>query len=316
MKIIISGATGFVGRHLCRALSDRGHEITVLARSAINRNIFDDSVGILEGDPTRQGDWQLSFAEYDAVINLAGTSIFQRWTKRIQKEILQSRVLSTRNIVDALKDTGRKDIILLNASGVGYYGHCGDETIDENSPAGNTYLASVAESWESEARRAEDAGIRVIRCRFGIVLGKNGGAFPRMFPLFRYRLGAMWGTGRQWFSWIHENDVAGIVSFLLENHEIRGPVNFTAPVPVTNEHMTETLNMLLGAKPFVGRFPEWFFRSILGEFADVFLKGQRVIPQVLLKNGYAFHFATLEEAVAVLISSPAPSSSQRRPSFY
>jgi len=302
MKIVISGATGFVGRYLCRALSDRGHEMTILARSAVNRDIFDSPVDILEGDPTRQGDWQLSLAEYDAVINLAGTSIFQRWTKRIKKEILQSRVLSTRNIVEALKDTGRKDIILLNASGVGYYGHRADEMIDESSPAGNTYLASVAESWESEASQAEDAGIRVIRCRFGIILGKNGGAFPRIAPLFRYRLGAMWGTGRQWFSWIHEDDVAGIVSFLLENHKISGSVNFTATVPVTNAQMTETLNMFLSAKPFVGRLPEWFFRPILGEFADVFLKGQRVIPWVLLQNGFTFQFTTFREALADLIN--------------
>jgi hypothetical protein len=210
-------------------------------------------------------------------------------------------VLSTQNIVDALKGVQGREACLLNASGVGYYGPCGDDIIDERNFSGDTFLASVAESWESAAQKAEEAGIRVVQCRFGIVLGRNGGAFRSMLPLFRLHLGATWGRGEQWFSWIHEKDAAGIISFLLEHKEIKGPVNFTSPNPVTNREMVETLNIILNKRPYVGRLPKWFFQIILGEFAEVFLKGQKVFPRVLLQNDFSFRFPTLKEAIIDLI---------------
>lgn len=301
MKVFLAGGTGFFGTYLCRALPGEGHTLTILARPGTDTDSFGNAVSIINGDPTQEGDWQESLAEHDAVINLAGTSIFQRWTKKTKKEILESRVLSTRNIVNALKGVQGREICLLNASGVGYYGLCGNEIIDERTPPGHTFLSSVAESWESAARRAEKAGIRVVQCRFGIILGRNGGAFRRMLPLFRIRLGATWGTGLQWFSWIHEQDAASIISFLLEHREMTGPVNFTSPSPVTNREMTEMLNILLDEKPYIRNLPRWVFQLILGEFAEVLLQGQRVLPGVLLQNGFIFRFPTLKDAITDLI---------------
>jgi uncharacterized protein len=301
MKIFLVGGTGFLGKYLCRVMPGEGHVLTALVRSGSNLEGFGRSVSIVTGDPTREGKWQESLAEHEAVINLAGTSIFQRWTKKIRKEILESRVLSTQKIVSALKGVQGRETCLLNASGVGYYGFYGNEIVDELHPPGDTFLASVAESWESAARIAEEAGIRVVQCRFGIILGRNGGAFPRMLPLFRHRLGATWGMGEQWFSWIHEKDAAGIISFLLAHKETRGPVNFTSPNPVTNQQMTETLNNLLNKKPCIRRLPEWFFHLVFGEFAEVFLEGQRALPRALLQQGFAFRFPTLKEAITDLI---------------
>ena len=196
MKIFLVGGTGFLGKYLCRVLPGEGHALTALVRPGSNLEGFGKSVSIVTGDPTREGDWQESLAGHDAVINLAGTSIFQRWTKKIKKEILESRVLSTQNIVNALKGVQGRETCLLNASGVGYYGSCGNEIIDELHPPGDTFLASVAQSWESAARMAEEAGIRVVQCRFGIILGRNGGAFRRMLPLFQASPRRDLGNGR------------------------------------------------------------------------------------------------------------------------
>jgi uncharacterized protein len=301
VKIFLVGATGFLGKYLCRVLPEEGHILTALVRPGSNLENFGRSVNIVTGNPAQEGDWQESLAEHDTVINLAGTSIFQRWTKKIKNEILESRVLSTKNIVNALKGIQGREECLLNASGVGYYGFHGNEIVDELHPHGDTFLASVAEAWESAARMAEETGVRVVQCRFGIILGRNGGAFRHMLPLFRHRLGATWGTGEQWFSWIHEQDAARIIFFLLKHKGIRGPVNFTSPNPVTNLQMTETFNRLLNKKPCVRRLPEWFFRLTLGEFAEVFLEGQRVLPQALLQKGFTFRFPALNEAITDLI---------------
>ena len=301
MKIFVIGGTGFLGQYLCRALSAEGHGLTILARSVTDTESFGKTVRIIRGDPTRQGGWQEFLVGHDTVINLAGASIFKLWTRRVRKEILESRVVSTQNIVNILKEIGDRNIQFLNASGIGYYGYCGDDIIDEGSPAGNTFLASVAQSWESAARQAEVTGIRVVQCRFGIILGRNGGAFSHMLPLFRFRLGATWGRGEQWFSWIHEEDVVRAISFLLERKEIRGPVNFTAPNPVTNLEMTQTLNNLLRKGPYIKKMPKWFFRLIFGELSGVFLEGQKVLPRVLQQNDFTFQFHTFDEAVRDLI---------------
>ncbi len=302
MKIFLAGGTWFLGKYLCPVLTEQGHELTVLVRPGTGTEDFGRDVKIIAGNPTEKGDWQKSLAGQDAVINLTGTSIFQRWTKRVKEEILTSRIRSTENIISGIKETRGREIHLLNASGVGYYGPCGDGIIDENVPPGNTFLATVAASWELAVRKAEEAGIRVLLCRFGIVLGKNGGAWQRMLPLFRLHLGGTWGSGEQWFSWIHEKDVAEIILFLLEHKEIRGAVNFTAPQPLTNNEMTETLNSLLRRKPFIRKIPEWIFQLTFGECSEVFLKGQRVVPGVLLQKGFHFQFPTLREAAEDLLN--------------
>jgi uncharacterized protein len=301
VKIFLVGGTGFLGRYMQRVLVSHGHEVTLLARQSFPEKRIDRSIRIVMGNPTVRGAWQKECAGHEVVINLAGTSIFRPWTKTARKEIFESRIRSTENIVEAMKDgdTCRKH--LFNASGVGYYGYTNDALIDETAPAGDTFLARLARLWETAALGAREAGIRVVLCRFGIVLGREGGAFPRILRLVKLYLGAQWGSGRQWFSWIHEEDVAGILIYLLNHDTISGPINFTSPLPIANHEMLSTLNMTLNRKPLVPAVPQWFIRSILGEFSNEFIEGQRAVPGILTKNGYSFQFPTFSEAIADLI---------------
>jgi uncharacterized protein len=253
-------------------------------------------VRIVVGDPSLRGDWQQLVAGHEAVINLVGASIFQRWTERTKKEIYESRMRSTENIVEAMGRAQGQGMRLFNASGVGYYGYSKDAIVDERTPPGDTFLARLAQSWEATALRARESGIRVVLCRFGIVLGRQGGAFKRMLPLVQFHLGVPWGSGRQWFSWIHETDVAGIFSFLLDHESISGPVNFTSPNPVMNREMMAVLNRTLHKTPLMPTMPGWVFQSVLGEFSNVFLEGQRAIPGVLTENSFVFRFPTFEAA--------------------
>ncbi|MGB8285837.1 MAG: DUF1731 domain-containing protein, partial [Candidatus Aquirickettsiella gammari] len=209
-------------------------------------------------------------------------------------------VLSTAHIVDAILRSPDQGTVLFNASCVGYYGSCGDGPVIESSEPGTTFLAQVASIWEETALRAEEAGIRVVLCRFGIVLGKQGGAFPKLARLTRFHVNAAWGSGNQWFSWIHEKDVARIFMFLLEHDNIRGPVNFTAPEPVQNRTMAAVLNQVLRTKPLLPVVPAWMLRSALGEFSHVFLAGQRALPDVLTRHGFVFQFPALWQAAADL----------------
>jgi uncharacterized protein len=312
MKIFLSGGTGFLGKFLSKALVQRGHKITLLARPGSDPGPADPAINVLWGDPCVKGDWQARCPGHEAVINLTGASIFQRWTKNVKREILDSRLQSTENIVEAMTKGDERDMVLLNASGVGYYGHCNDVLVDETSPPGNTFLASVARSWEERALRAKERGVRVIICRLGIVLGPQGGAFRRMLPLVKYHLGAPWGRGGQWFSWIHERDVAEIFCFLLTCHTVKGPVNVSSPNPVTNSEMMSVLNRVLGKKPYMTRIPSWALICALGEFSEVFLEGQRVIPEVLQRNGFRFQCPGFRESVADLARPQETSDVRRR----
>jgi uncharacterized protein len=301
MKIFMAGGTGFVGTYLAGALIGLGHDVTLLVRSSSDRGPFAHVARIVAGDPCVKGDWQESCAGHDAVINLAGASIFRLWTSKVRKEILESRVRSTENIVEALGGERKTGVVLLNASGVGYYGYRGDDIVDENSGAGDTFLAGVAGAWEGAALKARESGARVVLCRLGIVLGRGGGAFQKMLPLAAHHLGAPWGDGTQWFPWIHEADVAGIAAFLLDRKDIEGPVNFSAPNPVTNLEMMKVLNIVLGKKALIPSVPAWVLRAFLGEFSNVFLRGQRAVPGALTKNGFVFQFPDFRGAVADLI---------------
>jgi uncharacterized protein len=302
MKVFMVGGTGFVGTYLAGAIMGLGHEITLLVRPSTDREPFAHGARIVAGDPCLRGDWQEACARHEAVINLAGASIFRLWTAGARKMILESRVRSTENIVEAMKRASGT-VTLLSASGVGFYGYRGDDVVDESSGPGDTFLAGVAREWEAAALRAKKSGIRVILCRLGIVLGRGGGAFQKMLPLAAHHLGTPWGDGTQWFPWIHEADVAGIVEFLLERGDIDGPVNLSSPNPVTNLEMMKVLNKALGKKPFIPSVPAWVLRSILGEFSNVFLRGQRAVPGVLEKNGFVFQFPDFREAVADLSQS-------------
>ncbi len=301
MKIFLTGGTGFIGSTLIRELIRENHEVTLLVRAIGRKKTLPERVFTVEGDPTEQGAWQEKVANHDVVINLAGASIFRRWNKKGKKEIHDSRVLTTKNIVEALSKQKGKEIYFFSASGVSYYGFHGNEVLEENSLPGKDFLAQLASKWESLARKAEEYSCRVILCRFGIVLGGNGGALGKMIPIFKLYLGGSLGKGEQWFSWIHERDLINIFLFLLKNTDIKGPVNFTAPNPVKNKEMAIILREVLKKRSLIPYVPSAVLKFFLGELANVFLKGQRVIPQKLLEKGFTFQFPTLKEALWDLI---------------
>jgi hypothetical protein len=301
MKIFITGGTGFVGRYVSRRLSESGHEAFILTRSPVRAKESIPWATIIEGDPKTPGAWQQKVAQSDAAINLAGSSIFTIWTDSVRKSILDSRILATRNLVDALIASG-KEKILINASGVGYYGsRMDDEILDEDTPHGDEFMSQICVEWEDEAKKAAQSGIRVALCRFGIVLGRGGGALATMLPAFRYMLGSSMGSGRQWMSWIHQEDLFNIFLLILSDVEISGPLNCVAPNPVRNTEFANILAKTLGRPVLLPAVPAFLLRTLFGEFANIVLKGQRVIPKRLMETGFSFRFPTLQQALGDLL---------------
>ena len=226
---------------------------------------------------------------------------FKDGIKRIKTQIYTSRIATTRNIVEGLKAYNKKTKHLFNASGIGYYGYDQETLFDEKSSPGDSFLATVAKDWEAEALKAQLLGVRTVLCRFGIVMGRGGGALKNMLPLFKMYCGGTWGTGNQWFSWIHETDLINAFDFLLYNTAIEGPVNFTAPNPVQNSELVEKMREVLQRKSIIGAIPGSLIKLLLGEFSEVFLKGQRAIPRKLVDSGYTFSFANLKACLIDLI---------------
>jgi uncharacterized protein len=298
MKFFITGGTGFVGKGLTQRFIEAGHEVTLLTRSLRKFGFHPPEISLVEGDPTRKGEWQKFVQEHDVVINLAGASIFSRWTAEMKRVLRESRILTTRNLVETLD--GSRVKTFFSASAVGYYGFHEDEELTELSTSGRDFLAQLAFDWEKEARKAEGYGIRVVLTRFGIVLGEEGGALGQMIPMFKRYLGGPLGGGRQWFSWIHREDLTQAFLFLLEKRETSGPVNFTAPNPVRNRDLAAALGKVLN-RPARMPAPGFVLRLVLGEFGSVLLKGQKVIPQKLLQSGFPFRHPTITEALEEIL---------------
>jgi len=301
MKVFITGGSGFVGSTLTGELTKSGHQVTILTRAIRKERKLPEGASFLEGDPAREGPWQEQVADHDAVINLAGASIFARWNDDYKETLRKSRLLTTRHLVDALAARKGKETHLISTSAVGYYGFHGDEPLDETDPPGTDFLATLAADWEKAALEAKNHGVRVVLCRFGIVLGRMGGALAQMIPPFRFWMGAPLGSGRQWLSWIHERDLAGVFQFALEHTNLNGPLNCTAPHPVRNREITQVIGTVLGKPTFLPPVPAIFIRWMLGEFGSVILKGQRVYPRRLLEKGFVFRFSTIEEALIDLL---------------
>jgi hypothetical protein len=295
MKIFMTGGTGFVGKTLAPALVRLSHEVSILTRAGKGAS---SGVFWVEGDPTQKGRWQDAVREHEAVINLAGASIFTRWTEEAKKAIRESRMLTTRRLVEALQ--GGKVKTFFSTSAIGYYGFHGDETLSEEASPGGDFLALLAKDWEAEAKEAEKKGCRVVLTRFGIVLGEKGGALGQMIPLFNKYLGGPLGSGKQWFSWIHIEDLVRAYLFLLEHPEISGPVNFTAPNPVRNKELSQWLGRILGRPAFLPA-PGFMLRLVLGEFGSILLEGQKVIPQKLLQAGFQFQYPEIAPALRQIV---------------
>lgn len=301
MKVFITGGTGFVGRSLTMELADKGHQVTILDRTIKAEKEFPSTVSFIEADSTVRGPWQDRAAQHEIFINLAGASIFSRWNEKTKLAIRESRILTTSNLVEAISRNKSERVRLFSTSGVGYYGFHEDEELTEESPSGNDFLASLARDWESAANQAEAFHAKVVVCRFGSVLGRRGGALQQMLPLYKAYLGCPLGSGRQWFSWVHEQDLVNIFLFLIDQKAIEGPINCTAPQPVRNSEMTKAIGEVLGVPTLPLHVPGFMMKLILGEFGSVLLKGQKVIPGRLKKLGFQFKFPTIHAALKNLL---------------
>lgn len=298
MKILITGGLGFIGSQLSNYLLDRGHAVVAVGRAAQSR-ISSARYQYISADTTRSGDWQQALSDVEGVVNLAGKSIFKRWSASYKKAIYDSRILTTRNVVEALP-AGRRPVTLCSASGAGYYGNRGDDLIKEDEKPGGDFLASVSADWEAEAWKAAGKGSRVALMRFGVVLGKGGGALAKMLPAFKFFMGGPMGSGRQWFSWMHLTDLMAAVLFIFENPQVSGPLNFCAPDAVTNRELAKTLGEVLG-RPALMPAPAFMLRLVLGEFANVLLEGQRMVPDRLLSHGFQFQYPDIKAAIEAVV---------------
>jgi uncharacterized protein len=299
VKVFMTGGTGFVGTYLSRELVKEGHEVTILTRKSRPPGPGESGISYVVGDPTQEGPWMGSVPEHDWVINLAGATIFTRWSEGRKEEIFDSRVKTTRNLVIAMAE-GDLNQFFCSTSAVGVYGARGEETLTEDSELDHDFLGELAKAWEAEAMRAQEVGIRTVITRFGIVLGTGGGALGQMALMFRKYLGGQLGSGEQWFSWIHQQDHFRAYLFLKDHPEITGPVNFTAPNPVRNQELTKALGRVLGV-PTIMNAPAFMLRLVLGEFAETLLTGQKVLPRRLLDAGFTFHFPVIEQALRDLL---------------
>ncbi len=298
MKIFITGGLGFIGTNLSHFFLSQGHHVTAVGRSASQRLIMHDNYRYLSADTTQPGPWQEALKDIDAVVNLAGKSIFKRWSKKYKQQIYDSRVLSTRNVVSALPAGNR--ITLCSASGAGYYGNRADDNLNEDEAAGDDFLARVSVDWEKEALQAVAKGIRVVVMRFGVILGKNGGAMSKMIPAFNAFIGGPIGNGRQWFPWMYLDDLMAAVAFIIEQPPIKGPVNFCAPNPVRNRDLAKTLGKILNRPAFMPA-PAFMVRLVLGEFGNVLLYSQRATPDKLVRHGFQFKYPDIEKAIAAIV---------------
>ncbi len=299
MKIVVSGSTGLIGSALTPALESQGHEIVRLVRRRPAAG--ERAVG---WDPERGTIDRAGLEGMDVVIHLAGESVVGRWTPAKKQRIRDSRVQGTRLVSDAIAGLTRRPKVVLAASAIGYYGDRGDETLTEQSGPGEDFLAQVAREWEAATASASRAGIRVANMRFGVVLDPRGGALAKMLPPFRLGLGGPVGSGHQYLSWIGSDDVVNAIIHLLTTASLTGPVNMTAPHPVTNREFAKALGNVLG-RPVVMAVPEFALRLAFGtEAADVLLSSQRVLPPRLLASGFRFAHESIEPALRHLLAAP------------
>lgn len=299
MRILLSGATGFLGISLRTAMLAQGHELLVLARKVIPP--MEKSEQIIFWDGRTLGNWADSLETVDAVINLAGENIASRkWTKIQKEKIILSRLEATRVLVMALVRAQRKPSVFINASAVGYYGNVLSGPVTEKSPCGRGFLAETCAQWEKAALEAEDIGVRVVLPRIGPVLGKQGGMLSKMLLPYRFFLGGPLGSGKQWISWIHQDDVNQAFLYFLEQPSLSGAVNVVAPHPLPMKEFSFLLGRLLHRPSFFA-IPSPMLRILMGEMATVVLDSAHVIPEKLLQKGFEFCYPDLQDALMSIL---------------
>ncbi len=305
MKIAITGATGFVGSRLVERLHSEGQKVLVLTRNTtFALKVFPSeafpNVKIIAYTPTVSGSWQYTLSGCDAVVNLAGEPIAEgRWTPERKQEILNSRKLSTQKIVEAIALSNPKPSVLVNASAIGYYGTSETATFDEASTNGNDFLAQVCQAWEAEAKKVEASGVRLVILRFGIVLG-IGGALGKMITPFKLFAGGPIGSGKQWFSWIHLDDIVNLIMQAFTKPEMQGVYNATAPNPVRMSELSQTMGQVMN-RPNWLPVPNFAIEALLGDGAIVVLEGQQVQPKRTLETGFEYLYPNLKPALAQIL---------------
>lgn len=297
MRIVIFGGTGFIGKYLCTYFSNIGKDVIIVSRSK----------GIVQNSLIRRVTWKdleeniEPLEGSDVFINLAGETINQRWTKKSKERILASRVDTTKKIIAIIARLKDKPKVLINGSAVGIYGMSDKESFDESSATSTEdFLAKVANEWEKEAD-ACDKAVRLVKLRIGVVLGKEGGALQKMVLPYKLFAGGRIGTGNQWLSWIHIEDLARLIEFCILNDKMNGVVNATAPHPITNDEFGRTIARVLGRPHFLP-VPSVVFKLLLGEMALMVLKGQKVLPKKVLDYGFNYNFPTIEKAIRDLLT--------------
>jgi uncharacterized protein (TIGR01777 family) len=298
MRVVVTGATGVIGRAVVSELTAAGDEVTALSRDAGRAREALGTDTVTWADPKAERAPLDALRGRDGVVHLLGEVIAQRWSDEAKREIRESRVLSTRNLVAAVRELPAEERprVLVSQSGAGWYGHRGDERLDESASGGDDFLAQLSADWEAEARRAEGLGVRVVLNRTGVVLSDAGGALEKMLPFFKLGIGGPVAGGRQYVPWVHLDDVAGAIAFELEHEEARGPLNLTAPEPVTNKELSRTLGRVL-RRPAIAPVPALAVKILYGEMAEIVTTGQRAVPAGLTKLGYRFRQPDLEAAL-------------------
>jgi len=296
MNVLVTGATGLIGRRLVAALVARGDSVAVLSRSP-GRSSFDAAVRVLAWDPLAGPPPAEALASVDAVVHLAGEPVAQRWTAKVKEAIRASREDGTRNLVAGIAAADPRPGVLVSSSAVGFYGKHGDERVDETADAGSDFLAGVCVAWEREALAARDLGLRVVCVRTGVVLDRSGGALKTMLPPFKAGVGGPVAGGRQYLPWIHADDVVGIYLHALDDVSWNGAFNATAPEPVTNKEFSKALGRALH-RPAVAPVPALALRALYGEMAEIVTEGQRAVPAAALAQGYAFAHPDLDAALS------------------
>ena len=301
MRVTLTGATGLIGPSLLASLGERGAQVTILTRDPERARAKLGEVEAVRWDLMSEPAPAAALAGRDAVVHLAGAPVAQRWSKKVKQAIRASRVIGTRNLVEGIAsveqtDAGQRPRTLVSSSAIGYYGAHGDEPLDEDAPPGSDFLAGVCAEWEDAASAAGELGLRVVQVRTGVVLDSDGGALSKMLPPFRLGVGGPVAGGRQYVSWVHAQDLVGMMIAALEDERWSGPINATAPEPVTNRDFSKALGAVLG-RPALLPVPGAALRMLYGDMAEIVTSGARVMPAKPLVLGYQFGHPSLDEAL-------------------